>query len=132
MNITLNFGTEETPRTLQLDARAASMAANDDVTAVDEKRMKALTPLIAEEKTLEERFKNNDPQAIQQQFTLKRKVAAIGFAHDVELVQKIALRKDLKTEDKQLFDSDANSQFWRSQDLAEVRRFLSYFRGLLD
>jgi hypothetical protein len=131
MNITLNFGTEETPRNLSLDARAASMAASDDVTAIDEKRMKALTPLIAEEKTLEERFKNNDPQAIQAQFELKRRVAAITFAHDVELVQKIALRKDLTTEDKVLFDSDANMHFWRSQDLSEVRRFLAYFRGLL-
>jgi hypothetical protein len=132
MNITLNFGTEETPRLVDLEARAASMAASDDVTAVDEKRMKALTPLIADEKTLEERFKNNDPQAIQAQFALKRKVAAIGFAHDVELVQKVALRKDLTTEDKALFDSAPNSAFWRSQDLSEVRRFLSYFRGLLD
>ncbi len=132
MNITLNFGTEEAPRNLSLGARAASMAASDDVTMVDEKRMKALTPIIAEEKVLQERFDNNDPQAIQAQFELKRRVAAITFAHDVELVQRIALRKDLTTEDKQLFDSDANSQFWRSQDLSEVKRFLSYFRGLLD
>ncbi len=107
------------------------MAATDDVTAVDEKRMKLLTPLVKEEEKITEEAKGDDSVAMPKQFDLKRRVAKIQFDHDVELVQKIAVRKDLTTEDKALFDSPAQSEFWRKQDLGEIRRFLTYFRGLL-
>ena len=131
MNITLNFGTEEAPRHLQLEARTASMNATDDVLAVEQRRTERLNPLIDEERALEKRMKEEDSTAIVEYADCKRRLINIQFEIDVELLQKAVVRKNLTTEDKVIFDQVPQSDFWRNQDLSEIRRFLNYFRGLI-
>ena len=131
MNITLNFGTEEAPRPLTLEARTASMNATDDVLAVEQRRTERLNPLIDEERALEKRMKEEDSTAIVEYADCKRRLINIQFEIDVELLQKAVVRKNLTTEDKVIFDQVPQSDFWRNQDLSEIRRFLNYFRGLI-
>lgn len=131
MNITLNFGTEEEPRHLQLEARTASMNATDDFLVIEQRRTERLTPIIEEQKLLSERMEEKDSTALAQYADSQRRVVNIQFESDVELLQKVVLRKNLTTEDKVIFDQVPQSEFWRNQDLSDIRRFLNYFRGLI-
>jgi archaellum biogenesis ATPase FlaH len=131
MNITLNFGTEEAPRHLQLEARTASMNATDDFLVIEQRRTERLTPIIEEQKLLSERMEEKDSTALAQYADSQRRVVNIQFESDVELLQKVVLRKNLTTEDKVIFDQVPQSEFWRNQDLSDIRRFLNYFRGLI-
>ena len=131
MNITLNFGTEEAPRHLQLEARTASMNATDDFLVIEQRRTERLTPIIEEQKLLSERMEEKDGTALSEYADSQRRVVNIQFESDVELLQKVVLRKNLTTEDKVIFDQVPQSEFWRNQDLSDIRRFLNYFRGLI-
>jgi hypothetical protein len=132
MNITLDFGTDDAPRLISIEARTASMAATDDVTAIEERRLSLLTPLVEQEKELQVRMENNDANAMREAFSFKARLSAIQFQSDVETVQAVALRRNLTTEDKAMFDSAAQSDFWRRQDLREIKDFLNSFRERLN
>ncbi len=128
MSIELNFGTEDEPRFLALEARAASMQAADDLQATSAKLVEIGTKLEEEIIKLEEKSSPKTAPALEQK---RKEYRETVFSVIVSSVQIIVRRNNLTTEDKAIFDQDSRSAFWRMQEVEAMKQFAQNFRANL-